>query len=289
MNSVSGLPFSNRVRLSKYCFPRSSSECTKSANIDCIGREQCNPDYIVDRADFGAYGIEFVASGIGEIVLNKKKYPLRAGTLFCYGPSTPHRITTDPEKPMTKYFVDVSGKGVCSLLKGTKLEPGCVFYTPEPEQFQTIFESLLSEGSKGLPRTHEICLGYFRILILKTDGIASTTSASLNQMSLNFQACKKAIDANFASMGNLEDIARSVHLSPAYICRLFRKFGHQSPFQYLIRKKLNYAAGLLFAGACSVKGVAYEVGYRDPYHFSRSFRRFFGTPPKDFAESHRRC
>ena len=228
--------FSNQVSLSRYSFPCLEADVKKSPAVVCIGRERCNPDYFLERRKFGAYGIEFVASGRGEILLNRKKHTLRSGTLFCYGPDTPHRITTDSRDPMTKYFVDVFGAGVNTLLRGTKLQPGRVFYTPEPDQFQTLFESMLSEGSKGLPQTHEICLAYFRILILKTEGASSTTSAGINQMALNFQACKKAIDTHFATINDLNDIARQVHLTPAYICRLFQKFSHQSPFQYLLFK-----------------------------------------------------
>jgi len=280
--------FSNQVSHSKYSFPRPHSRVTKSSAIECIGRERCNPDYFLERREFGAYGIEFVSSGRGDILLNRKKYTLRPGTLFCYGPGTPHRITTDSSNPMTKYFVDVSGLEVGKMLRGTKIQPGRVFYTPELDQFQTLFESMLSEGAKGLPQTHEICLAYFRILILKTEGATSTTSAAINQMASSFQACKEAIDSNFTTMKDLADIARQVHLSPAYVCRLFRKFGHQSPFQYLILKKLNHAASLLLANTSSVKAVAYEVGYSDPYHFSKSFSRFFGISPAKFAATHSR-
>jgi AraC-like DNA-binding protein len=159
---------------------------------------------------------------------------------------------------------------------------------PEPEQFQTLFESLLAEGSKGLPQTHEICLAYFRILILKTEGASSTTSSGINQMALSFQACKNAIDAHFMTIRDLADIARLVHLSPAYVCRLFRNFGHQSPFQYLILKKLNHAASLLLTDSKSVKAVAYEVGYTDAYHSSKSFRQFFGISPAKFVATHSR-
>jgi AraC-like DNA-binding protein len=280
--------FSNQVSHSKYSFPRQHSRVTRSSAVECIGRERCNPDYILERGEFGAHGIEFVSSGRGEILLNRKKYTLRPGTLFCYGPGTPHRITTDSNDPMTKYFVDASGTEIGKMLRGTKIQPGRVFYTPEPDQFQTLFESMLSEGAKGLPQTHEICLAYFRILILKTEGASSTTSPSINQMASSFQACKKAIDANFTTLKDLADIARQVHLSPAYVCRLFRKFGHQSPFQYLILKKLNHAASLLLADAASVKAVAFEVGYSDPYHFSKSFSRFFEISPAKFAATHSR-
>jgi hypothetical protein len=126
-NPQSFPPFSNQVSRSKYSFPRPESRDLKSAAVVCIGRERCNPDYFLERREFDGYGVEFVSSGRGEILLNRKKYPLRPGTLFCYGPGTPHRITTDSRYPMTKYFVDASGIEVGKMLRGTKIEPGRVF------------------------------------------------------------------------------------------------------------------------------------------------------------------
>jgi len=281
-------PVSKQVACSSYSFPRPFPKSRATPKLVCIGMEQCNPDYIIRREEFGAYGVEFVASGKGELRLNRKKWPLQAGTLFCYGPKTSHTIQSDPHDPMTKFFVDLKGASVAQMLRGTRLEPGRIFYTPEPMAFEALFQSMLLEGSKGGATTHGICLGYFRILLLKTEGVSSTAHLGLDRMASNFQNCRRKIDAHFKSMIDLGDIARHAHLTPAYVCRLFKKFGHPSPYQYLVLKKLNHAAELLLAGATSVKGAAFEVGYKDPCHFSRAFRLHFGTPPAEFAKSHPR-
>ena len=71
-------------------------------------------------------------------------------------------------------------------------------------------------------------------------------------------------------------------MNKSYICRLFQSHGYPPPRSYLIRKKINRAAEWLMAGGCQVKEVAHRVGFADPYHFSRVFKRVMGQSPRMF-------
>jgi AraC-like DNA-binding protein len=68
----------------------------------------------------------------------------------------------------------------------------------------------------------------------------------------------------------------------AYLCRLFRRYDHQSPYQYLLRLKMNHAAGRLKQPDALVKQVAEETGFADQFHFSRVFTSVFGLSPAAF-------
>ena len=46
---------------------------------------------------------------------------------------------------------------------------------------------------------------------------------------------------------------------------------------------MNHAAELLTHNNQMVKEVANQVGFDDPYYFSRTFKQFFGVSPKQFA------
>lgn len=51
------------------------------------------------------------------------------------------------------------------------------------------------------------------------------------------------------------------------------------PYQYLMHMKMNTAAQRLQSPNTSVKEVAFELGFGDPFHFFRAFKRVFGMPP----------
>jgi AraC-like DNA-binding protein len=281
-------PFSTQVDLARYGFLEPRTAKAKSLKIGCVGRERCRSDYRVERSSFAGYGIEFVAAGRGEVVLNGKSWPLRPGTLFCYGPRTAHVITTDRRDVLTKYFIDIFGLKAASILAASALRPGKVVYTLEVESFQAIYEAMLAEGGRGLAFSSEICVRYLQILLLRTHETISSESAQLSPAAANFQRCRTFIDSHFQEIQDLDDVSRHMSLTRPYLCRLFQKFGQSSPFQYLTRRKLNRAAERLVGEGRAVKDAAFEVGYRDPYHFSGAFRQFFGMSPTEFVKNHRK-
>ncbi|MBT3193269.1 MAG: helix-turn-helix transcriptional regulator [Verrucomicrobia bacterium] len=79
----------------------------------------------------------------------------------------------------------------------------------------------------------------------------------------------------------LADIASSAGLSPEHFHRLFRAQFDTTPFEFLLRRRMAKARQRLSGGAYSVKEVAAQCGYDDPYYFSRVFRRHFHCTPRD--------
>ena len=75
---------SGQVSLSKYCYLTTSILPSADMNIACAGKEYCDPDFYVARNDFPCFGLEFVSSGAGNLLLGGRQYPLHAGVLFCY-------------------------------------------------------------------------------------------------------------------------------------------------------------------------------------------------------------
>jgi AraC-like DNA-binding protein len=97
-----------------------------------------------------------------------------------------------------------------------------------------------------------------------------------------YQRAHRHIQDHFRRLKSLNQISADCRLDNAYLCRLFRRFDHQSPYQYLQRLKMNQAADLLRKPGALVKQVAEEVGFADPFQFSRAFKRVFGTSPDAF-------
>lgn len=97
-----------------------------------------------------------------------------------------------------------------------------------------------------------------------------------------YQRCRRHIDEHFREIDHLEGIAEACHIDAAYLCRLFRRYDHQSPYQHLMRLKMNLAAERLQRPGCLVKEVAADLGFSDAYHFSRVFKRVLGLAPAKF-------
>ena len=86
---------------------------------------------------------------------------------------------------------------------------------------------------------------------------------------------------------SLEQVARECLVDRAYLCRLFRRYDHQTPHQFLMRRKMHLAAERLQQPELLVKQVAAQLGFADPFHFSRTFKRVFGLSPEAFRQQQR--
>jgi len=75
-----------------------------------------------------------------------------------------------------------------------------------------------------------------------------------------------------------------VGLSASRFAHRFRAETGYAPIDYLTRMRVQRACQLLLSTASPVRDVADRLGYRDPYYFSRVFRRVMGTPPSTYRQ-----
>ena len=276
-------PLSHQVVASRYASLEQQIKKSSTLRIACAGREQCGKDYFIERKTFPCLALEFVYQGSGSLETDGQHFPLYPGMLFCYGPHSPYQMKSNPILPMMKYFVDFYGDEAKSLFAKGVIRPGQVLQTLDTEDFQFLFDRLIHDGTKLNQQTSEICLQYLKIILLKTCQAIKPVSSRISSSTSRFSHCRKFIDENYLHLKNLQDITHGLHLSTVHLCRLFHQFNQPSPYQYLIHKKMNRAVELLIGGGLSVKNVAAELGYDDPYHFSRLFKQHFGHSPKNFV------
>jgi AraC-like DNA-binding protein len=254
----------------------------RGLTLVCGGVEQCTADYAIHRRTFPFYSIEYVVRGRGTVKLGNRLHSLQPGSLFSYGPGLGHDIASDPADPLKKYFVDFSGRKARALLRFCSLAGGNVSRVFPANELQPVFDELIRCGLKGTSYSRQAgeklleCLG-FKIAESRAPREARETLGFAT-----YQRCRQHIHQHFRRLKTLKQIGAECHLNHSYLCRLFRRYDHQSPYQYLLRLKMNLAAELLQRPAALAKQVAEETGFGDPFHFSRAFKSVFGLSPDAF-------
>ena len=92
------------------------------------------------------------------------------------------------------------------------------------------------------------------------------------------------IQVNFLSLWTLDQISQECLIDKSYLSKLFKRFHHQSPYQFMMKLKMNKAAERLSEPNILVKEVAHEFGFTDPYNFSRAFKNIIGVSPKSVCK-----
>lgn len=250
--------------------------------VVCGGSERCRADYRIERSSFPFLSIEFVARGRGTLRLRGRQHNLQAGSVFCYGPGVLHQIATDSADPLVKYFIDFSGTRAPALLREASLAPGKFLQLSAPGEVRGVFDELIRNGLKAGRHAPRICATLLELLVLKIAESRVPMSAGETQSFSTFQHCRRHIVEHFVRLRTLEQITRECHVNGAYLCRLFRRYEQQSPYQFLLRLKMNRAAELLLQPNSLIKQVGEQIGFEDPFHFSRVFKGVFGVSPDAF-------
>lgn len=261
-------------------------EAERSAfEVRCGGLERCRADYRIDRASFPWFLLEFVQGGRGSVDLDGAESILKPGVFFLYGPGTAHRITSDSDKPLVKYFVGFSGEEAAAFLEKHELQPGMVSQCLKAEPIRRAFDTLIERGSRNSKYSQPLCTAIVQQLLLMCREDAVDARSTDTKAFATFSRVKDFIERQFLQLGSLDAIASACELDAPYLCRLFSRFHDESPYQFLTRLRMQHAASLLLEEGVSVKEAANATGFPDPFHFSRVFKSIHRVPPSRFREA----
>jgi AraC-like DNA-binding protein len=90
------------------------------------------------------------------------------------------------------------------------------------------------------------------------------------------------IDREYAEPLDVEALARGAHMSAGHLSREFRAAYGESPYSYLMTRRIERAMALLRRGDLSVTEVCFAVGSSSLGTFSTRFTELVGMPPSTY-------
>lgn len=274
---------SHEVESSRLFFLESAEE--EGFSVVFGGFERCAIDYRIERLDFPWYVLEFVSHGSGTVCLGGDEQELLPGSFFVYGPSVPQRIETSPGNPLGKYFVGFTGKEVEGYLERYDIRPGYISRCGKGEPIRRAFDTLIDRGIRKSRLASPLCTIMTRQLLLMCREDATEPVKTDTPAYMTYSRGKDFIEKNYLAMTSLEAIAKACGVDAPYLCRLFARFHDESPYQFLIRLRMEHASRILLESDASVKSVAMALGFKDAFHFSRVFKSVHHVPPSRFRQS----
>ena len=110
--------------------------------------------------------------------------------------------------------------------------------------------------------------------------MTSTTAAAQHLRDLALlRRVRDRIDREYAKPLNVEALARGVNMSAGHLSRQFRIAYGESPYSYLMTRRIERAMALLRHGDLSVTEVCFAVGCSSLGTFSTRFTELVGVPP----------
>ncbi|HVS97890.1 MAG TPA: AraC family transcriptional regulator [Puia sp.] len=159
-------------------------------------------------------------------------------------------------------------------------------------------QSIVIPATAGTEHLHHCIFGLLhqpRVPRLRIDSLVTTLllrvlsaghrpAPALNDRQKRFhlpaiEAVKEHVHAHFTEDLALADLAGVGHLSPYHFNRLFRKITSVTPYQYMLRVRLEQAQLQLRETTRPVTDIAFSCGFNSLENFSAAYKKMYGQSP----------
>lgn len=198
--------------------------------------------------------------------------------------SAVHRHRTALQTLLKRRQYSSLGGYVSRALRGEK-EPGIACFAFVPVMVEAVWSQTdlsLEELCQGLSlgdmtrRPREALLAWIDQLLPKLKACAPASGAQ------PIQRVTAAIEADCSLPYSQLNLSRSLGITPAYFCRLFREQTGQHFSSYLMRVRMEKAKALLAAGGLSLQEIGERCSYPNKSYFCQVFRRYTGMTPGEY-------
>lgn len=230
----------------------------------------------------------YCSAGCGGYEIGEERGSLHAGEALLIPRHAPHRYWADDATPWSIHWVHFSGiEG--DLILGQL--PRDHHMLQVDAKSAAVIESLFGElyiALAGGIVMHRLIYGA-QVLhhLLGRLLFANTCYSPLQRahQARTLEPILAYIHENSREPITLKQMAERAGLSISHLSTLFKEQTGLSPMDYFIRYRMQRACALLKFDSRSVQEIAYEVGYEDPYYFSRLFKKVIGVSPLHFRKS----
>ena len=92
----------------------------------------------------------------------------------------------------------------------------------------------------------------------------------------------RLVESDLARLWTIRDLAAECRLSTEYLIRLFKASMGMTPYAYINRCRAERAAALLSRSKSSIGEIGEKIGWGEPCHFARRFKRHYGTSASSY-------
>ena len=260
-----------------------------------VGFEKCLPEFLVERDSYPEIKksnlsiecttIEFIMAGKGKLHLGGSNYELCPGSLFSYKARNYHKVSSSPITPMIKYFMVLAHSPDIEIDSKTIKGQFNFENIRDHNEMIELFELILGNTNSTAVYGSTICNLLAHTVVLKISELAQVTSNKQVRAWDTYNRIHQHMRKNYFRIKTLDELANELHIDPAYLSRVFRRFHNDSPYRFLVRLKMGHAASLLLSSSRLVKDIAFELGFENPFHFSRTFKSVYGVSPENFLRN----
>ena len=257
------------------------------------GWEHCKPSHSYGPAARNHYLFHYVISGTGTLMSDDSAgrthtYQIRSGQGFMIFPKQVNTYIADEKLPWEYAWVEFDGLKAKESLEMAGLTMDSPIYHPGARDLSLELKNEMLYIAQHSDQSPFHLIGH---LYLMLDYLTRSSSKRLIQTGkirdFYIKEAISFIEQNFQNDISVEDIAGFCNLNRSYFGKIFRDTLGKSPQEFLISYRMSKAAELLKLTELSVGDISSAVGYLNQLHFSRAFKKIYGTSPRQWRNENK--
>ena len=226
-------------------------------------------------------------------LFNGKEMFLSEKTIVVYAPDARWDLDVLNEEEMrsTTVIVEIEGLEVeqfdtNQVSETVFQEPDCLFLPivyRQPELYTHavgIFKRLINEYLESEPCNRFRCIGrWFELVSAISEAWYREEITSAKRKKPSNYYYKKAIsyiNLHFTEKISLRDVANELHITPNYLCVVFKRYSGETITDYINNKRVEKARELLYDDTMNVEAIAEAVGIKNVRYLRELFKKYYG-------------
>jgi AraC-like DNA-binding protein len=235
------------------------------------------------RKGISQHVLIYCVKGEGWYQIQEEKYTVKPNQLFILPANAGHKYGADNRNPWTIYWLHFTGAqagGFLDYLYGNQ-NYSPLMVVPNEERFR-LFEDIYAHLNMSFNIDNIIyannCLYHFLVSFRESVYKHAINEERGDVVKHSIEFMKGHLEQNFT----LQELAEQAGLSTSHYSAVFRRKTQNSPVNFFTFLKIQRSCQLLENTDMRVKEIAHQMGFEDPYHFSRVFSQFIGLSPRQF-------
>lgn len=244
------------------------------------------------------FHVLYIVAGEGRVTVGDSTTVAQPGMLYVISPNEPHRFLFGDGVPLTNYestfrLLDQSQRE--ADIHFSRLAEGQEYINwNEPIRVPNRLKPLLLDGfgrileatkSPLMRKQPGILIADLMTRVMTIAQYALRADQPLGPQVELVEGVKQFLFTNRGRAVTLGEAASFAHVTPPYLCRIFKEHTGDSPMAYLQTVRMREAEKLLSFTDLPVYTIAEKLGYDEPSYFARVFRHTYGRSPQSFRKN----
>ena len=235
--------------------------------------------------------IHYVLNGQANIVIDKKKYLLKSGDIAVILPMQSHEVLKggDNESFMAVFGISLLKKSFAPFSTRKFKSPIYSITDSDANIKQLFLESAQLTKQNGASVELLITSNLYRICAFLIDKLCIEDQVKVENLT-QIQSLENALDLvyyNYSEQITVDDGAKITGYGKSNFCKIFKNVTGYTFHDFLNRRRVEVALGLLIQSDMTVTDISQEVGFSEAKTFCRVFKQIKGVSPLKYRKQER--